>query len=123
MEVDEVVKKVRRHFNKLGYEDLQIRVRDNYPWSKTDPDDPLVKTMISAYRAHNVEPQVWPMATWAAPYFGFSRFLGLPVVAGGLGHGGHAHARNEYFVVEGLRRFEKFVATLLYRFANQPPGP
>jgi acetylornithine deacetylase/succinyl-diaminopimelate desuccinylase-like protein len=123
MEVDEVVEKVRRHFRKLGYEDLQIRVRDNYPWSKTDPDDPLVKTMISAYRAHHVEPQVWPMATWAAPYFGFSRFLELPVVAGGLGHGGHAHARNEYFVVEGLRRFEKFVATLLYRFANQPPGP
>jgi acetylornithine deacetylase/succinyl-diaminopimelate desuccinylase-like protein len=123
MEVDEVVNKIRRHFRRLGYDDLQIRVRDNYPWSKTDPDDPLVKTMISAYRAHRVEPQVWPMATWAAPYFGFSRFLGLPVVAGGLGHGGHAHARNEYFVVEGLRRLEKFVATFLYRFAHQPPGP
>jgi len=119
MEADEVVEKIRRHFAKLGYDDLQIRLRDNYPWSKTDPDDPLVKTMISAYRAHKVEPEVWPMATWAAPYFGFSRTLGLPVVAGGLGHGGHAHARNEYFVVEGLRRFEKFVATLFYEFASQ----
>jgi acetylornithine deacetylase/succinyl-diaminopimelate desuccinylase-like protein len=76
--------------------------------------------MISAYRAHGVEPQVWPLATWAAPYFAFSRQLGLPVVAGGLGHGGHAHARNEYFVVEGLRRFEKFMATFLYKFASLP---
>lgn len=123
MEVAEVVDKIQRHFKKLGYDDLQIRVRDNYPWSKTDPEDPLVKTMISAYRAHGLKPQVWPLATWAAPYFGFSRLLGLPVVAGGLGHGGHAHARNEYFVVEGLRRFEKYVATFLYKFASQRPKP
>ena len=120
MEGDEVVEKIKRHFTKLGYDDLQIQVRDNYPWSKTDPDDPLVKTMISAYRAHGLKPQVWPLATWAAPYFAFSRSLGLPVVAGGLGHGGHAHARNEYFVVEGLRRFEKFMATFLYKFASLP---
>jgi acetylornithine deacetylase/succinyl-diaminopimelate desuccinylase-like protein len=119
MEVGEVVYKIQRHFKRLGYDDLQIRVRDNYSWSKTEPDDPLVKTMVSAYRAHGVRPQVWPLATWAAPYFAFSRQLGLPVVAGGLGHGGHAHARNEYFVVEGLRRFEKFAATFLYKFAGQ----
>jgi acetylornithine deacetylase/succinyl-diaminopimelate desuccinylase-like protein len=123
MEVGEVVDKIERHLNTLGYDDLRIRVRDNYSWSKTDPDDPLVKTMISAYRAHGVKPQVWPLATWAAPYFAFSRSLGLPVVAGGLGHGGHAHARNEYFVVEGLKRFEKFVATFLYKFGSQPSSP
>jgi acetylornithine deacetylase/succinyl-diaminopimelate desuccinylase-like protein len=122
MEVNEVVEKIKRHFRRLGYDDLKMQVRDNYPWSKTDPDDPLVKTMITAYRTHGVEPEVWPMATWAAPYFAFSRSAGLPVVAGGLGHGGHAHARNEYFVVEGLRRFEKFVATLLCGFAIQGPG-
>jgi acetylornithine deacetylase/succinyl-diaminopimelate desuccinylase-like protein len=120
MEVGEVVDKIQRHFKKLGYDDLQIRVRDNYSWSKTDPDDPLVKMMILAYRAHGLKPQVWPLATWAAPYFAFSRQLDLPVVAGGLGHGGYAHARNEYFVVEGLRRFEKFVATFLYKFASLP---
>ncbi|NIS59756.1 MAG: M20/M25/M40 family metallo-hydrolase [Proteobacteria bacterium] len=123
MEGDEVVDKIQRHFKQLGYDDLQIRMRDNYPWSKTDPDDPLVKTMLSAYRAHRIEPQVWPLATWAAPYFAFSRPLELPVVAGGLGHGGHAHARNEYFVVEGLKRFEKFVATFLYKFASQRKNP
>jgi acetylornithine deacetylase/succinyl-diaminopimelate desuccinylase-like protein len=123
MEVEEVIDKVQRHFERLGYDDLQIWVRDNYPWTKTDPEDPLVKAMISAYCAHGVEPQVWPLGTWAAPYFVFSRQPGLPVVAGGLGHGGHAHARNEYFIVEGLRRFEKFVATFLYKFASMRPKP
>jgi acetylornithine deacetylase/succinyl-diaminopimelate desuccinylase-like protein len=122
MEVSDVVDKIQKHFERLGYDDLQIRVRDNYSWSKTNPHDPLVKTIISAYRIHGVEAQVWPLATWAAPYFAFSRLLGLPVVSAGLGHGGHAHARNEYFVVESLKRFEKFVATVLCKFADHRPN-
>jgi acetylornithine deacetylase/succinyl-diaminopimelate desuccinylase-like protein len=79
--------------------------------------------MIASYRVHGVEPEVWPIATWAAPYFVFSRILQLPVVSGGLGHGGRQHVANEYMTVEGLRDFEKFVATFLYSMADrEPPG-
>ena len=58
------------------------------------------------------------MATWAAPYFVFSRILGIPVVSGGLGHGGKQHVANEYMTVKGLKDFEKFVATFLYLVAD-----
>jgi len=74
--------------------------------------------MIEAYRAHDVEPEIWPIATWAAPYFVFSRLLGLSVVSGGLGHGGKQHASNEYMTVNGLKEHEKFVATFLYLMAD-----
>lgn len=60
------------------------------------------------------------MATWAAPYFVYSRILGLPVVAGGLGHGGRPHVANEYMRVAGLKDFEKFAATFLSLMAEEP---
>jgi acetylornithine deacetylase/succinyl-diaminopimelate desuccinylase-like protein len=118
MEPEEVIEKVKRHFAGLGYEDIEIGVRDNYTWSKTDIREEIVQKFIGAYRDHGRNPEVWPMATWAAPYFVFSRILRLPVVSGGLGHGGRPHSPDEFMTVDGLRDFEKFVATFLYGLAE-----
>jgi acetylornithine deacetylase/succinyl-diaminopimelate desuccinylase-like protein len=118
LEPDEVVAKLREHLSDRGFDDIEIEVKDSYTWSKTDPTEPIVQKMIRAYRWHGVEPQVWPIATWAAPYFVFSRILRLPVVSGGLGHGGRQHVANEYMTVKGLLDFERFVATLLYLLAE-----
>jgi acetylornithine deacetylase/succinyl-diaminopimelate desuccinylase-like protein len=117
MEPEEVVEKFKRHLESNGFGDIQVVVRDFYTWSKTDPASRPVKKMIQAYRLHGLEPEVWPMATWGAPYFVFSRLLKLPVVAGGLGHGGRQHAPSEYMTVKGLLDFEKFVADFLYLMA------
>jgi acetylornithine deacetylase/succinyl-diaminopimelate desuccinylase-like protein len=113
MEPAEVIDKFKRHLARRGFEDIEIMVRDNYTWSKTDAGEDIVDRMVGAYRRHGVEPEIWPMATWAAPYFVFSRILRLPLVSGGLGHGGRQHSPDEYMTVEGLRDFEKFVATFL----------
>lgn len=118
LEPDEVVAKLRKHLCDRGFDDIEIEVKDSYTWSKTSPTEPIVQKMIRAYRSHGVEPQVWPIATWAAPYFVFSRILHLPVVSGGLGHGGRQHVANEYMTVRGLRDFERFVATFLYLLAE-----
>jgi len=117
MEPDEVVEKFTAYLHAHGLNDIEIHVRDSYPWSKTDFSSPVVQTMIDAYRHHKIEPEIWPIATWAAPYFTFSRILGLPVVSGGLGHGGRQHVANEYMTVSGLRDFEKFVVTFLFKMA------
>jgi acetylornithine deacetylase/succinyl-diaminopimelate desuccinylase-like protein len=118
MEPQEVIKKFKEHLIEFGYDDIEVNVRDNYTWSKTDVDEEVVQRFIGAYRHHNKDPEIWPMATWAAPYFVFSRILRLPVVSGGLGHGGRQHNPDEYMTVEGLRDFEKFVATFLYQLAE-----
>jgi len=114
LEPDEVIAKFRSHLDKSGFDDIDITVKDCYTWSKTDFDDPLVQHLISAYESHDRKPQVWPMATWTAPYFVFSRILGMPVVSGGLGYGNRPHSPDEYMTVEGLRDFEKFVVSFLY---------
>jgi acetylornithine deacetylase/succinyl-diaminopimelate desuccinylase-like protein len=118
MEPEEVIEKFKRHFIRLGYEDIEVRVRDNYTWSKTDIHEEIVQKFIETYEDHGRHPEIWPMATWAAPYFVFSRILRLPVVSGGLGHGGRQHNPDEYMTVEGLRDFEKFVISFLYRLSD-----
>jgi acetylornithine deacetylase/succinyl-diaminopimelate desuccinylase-like protein len=121
MEPEEVVEKFKGYLRDQGFDDIEVTVRDSYPWSKTDFSEPIVQKMGQAYRYHGIEPEIWPMATWAAPYFAFSRVLGLPVASGGLGHGGRQHVANEYMTVRGLKDFEKFAATFLYFFAEANP--
>ncbi|MBN1573364.1 MAG: M20/M25/M40 family metallo-hydrolase [Deltaproteobacteria bacterium] len=118
MEPDEVIRRLKDYLVEQGFDDIDVIVREKYTWSKIDYSEPIVQKMISAYQAHDIEPEVWPIATWTAPYFVFSRILGLPVVSGGLGHGGREHVANEYMTVRGLLDFEKFVATFLYQMAE-----
>ena len=118
MEPEEVVAKFRHYLYDQGYDDIEVRVRDSYTWSKTDFNETIVQKLLASYRLHGLEPEVWPIATWAAPYFVFSRILKLPVVSGGLGHGGRQHVANEYMTVKGLRDFEKFVVTFLHLVSN-----
>jgi acetylornithine deacetylase/succinyl-diaminopimelate desuccinylase-like protein len=120
MEPEEVVDKFRKHLLSQGFDDIEVKVRDSYTWSKTNYNEHAVQQMIRAYRLHGTEPEVWPIATWAAPYFVFSRNLALPVVSGGLGHGGRQHVANEYMSVQGFRDFEKYVATFLYLMSSEP---
>jgi acetylornithine deacetylase/succinyl-diaminopimelate desuccinylase-like protein len=117
MEPEEVIEKFRSHLIRHGFDDIDVTVRESYTWSKTGVEEPLVRKLIQAYRAHGREPQVWPMATWTAPYFVFSRILRMPVVAGGLGFGNRPHSPDEYMTVEGLRDFEKWVTTFFYMLA------
>jgi len=42
----------------------------------------------------------------------------MKMLFGGLGHGGLAHAPNEYIMVEGIRAFEKYVVSFLYNYAQ-----
>jgi acetylornithine deacetylase/succinyl-diaminopimelate desuccinylase-like protein len=114
MEPGEVIEKFRHFLRAQGFDDIEVRIRDSYTWSKTRFSENILQRLLQSYRYHGLEPQVWPIATWAAPYFVFSRILKLPVAAGGLGHGGRQHVANEFMTVQGLRDFEKFVATFLY---------
>lgn len=119
LEPEQVVDYLKTHFADQGYADIEIIVRDAYAWAKTDFSERIVQKMLHAYRLHGVEPEVWPMSTSAAPHFAFQRILDMPVVCGGLGHGGRAHVSNEYMSVAGLKDFEKFATTLLYTVAAE----
>jgi len=102
---DEIIPKIRRHLDKHGYNDITIKSLDPYEWSKTSVNEPIVQAMIQAYRKLGYEPEIWPHHASSVPYHLFNRgSLHLPFCDGGLGHGGRAHAPDEYFVIEGNKK-------------------
>jgi len=123
MDPDDVVEKLKKHLIKHGFNMVNVRVRDKYPWAYTSLNEPVVKAMIDTYREHGYEPEIWPWLGGSAPFYAFNRDpLNLPFVFGGLGHAGNAHAPNEYFVVEDIKENEKGVVTFLYKFASIMEG-
>ena len=51
--------------------------------------------------------------------------VSMPIGMGGAGHGGNAHAANEYYIIEGAGKVygmagaEKVAATIIYNFAGK----
>ncbi|HEX7120753.1 MAG TPA: M20/M25/M40 family metallo-hydrolase [Gemmatimonadaceae bacterium] len=123
---DSALALIRRHLDAKGFRDIEIRVLSGYPPAQTSVSAPLVQAAISVYNKHGFTPSVSPRLAGSAPYYVFTQRLGLPMVAGGLGHGSGAHAPDEYMVIEpapgsriaGLAQIEKFYVDLLYALAQ-----
>jgi acetylornithine deacetylase/succinyl-diaminopimelate desuccinylase-like protein len=132
MSSDEVFKKVTQHLEEKGFPDIKIVATDDDfgravgdKWARFDPSAPVVKAVEKAYRDLGYDPIVWPRTAGTAPYHVFTNPpLKLPVVGFGLGHGGRAHAPDEYFVYEdvgrikGLAGCEKSYVKMLYEIAS-----
>jgi len=133
MEAGEVLAKIRRHLDTHGYQDIRVTATDDdfgrkvgEKWAKVDPKAPIVSAAIEAYRELGYDPQVWPRLAGTAPIHVFTNPpLRLPLVIFGLGHGGRAHAPDEYYVlddtgkVKGLAAAEKSFVKLLYKAAEK----
>ncbi|RLF20053.1 MAG: hypothetical protein DRN15_03245 [Thermoprotei archaeon] len=120
MTPEEVVEKLKKHLKKHGFSDVKLKVRDAYPWAKTDPRASIVRAAIRALNIHGFDKyEVWPMSPGSAPFYAFaSPPLSLPFVMAGLGHGSRAHAPNEYITVKGLKDLEKYIVTFIYEYAS-----
>lgn len=122
---DEALALIRKHLDANGFADLEIRKLSGYPPAQTSVESPLVRAAIGVYTKHGATPAVTPRLAGSAPYYVFTDLLGLPLVAGGLGHGSGAHAPNEFMVIEpkpgskvaGLAEVEKFYVDLLFALA------
>jgi len=144
-----IVKKLRAQLDKNGYKDVEIKMIGDVPWAKMSADSDLGRAMKRTYEVMNIPHgelrSEWSIGGggaaaggyWPAYMFGngevgekISSFKGVPIVGGGAGYGGRAHAANEYYVIEGAGKVygmagaEKAVATLMYAFAGKiPPAP
>jgi acetylornithine deacetylase/succinyl-diaminopimelate desuccinylase-like protein len=121
MTVQEVIPKIRRHLDKNGFKEIKIiELEEGYGWAKTSIREPAAQAVLKTYREFGYEPEIWPHMAGSAPFCMFNREpLKLPFVEGGLGHGGRAHAPNEYLVVGeggptgGLITLEKSYVAIL----------
>lgn len=119
---------VRRHLDQHGFSDIEMRIlAGGDEWSRTSVKKPAVQAVLSVYKKYGIEPAIWPRSAGSSPEAQYTRPpLNLPAVSGGLGHGGRAHAVDEYFVIEGndkvagLADCEKSMVDILYAYANWP---
>ncbi|HUF48843.1 MAG TPA: M20/M25/M40 family metallo-hydrolase [Vicinamibacterales bacterium] len=124
---DEALELIRAHLDARGFTDIEIRKLAGYPAAQSSLDAPLVQAAMGVFNKWGATPRVSPRLAGSAPFYQFTDRLGLPLVFAGLGHGGGAHAPNEYMVmhpkdgsrIAGLAAVEKGYVDLLFALAAQ----
>jgi acetylornithine deacetylase/succinyl-diaminopimelate desuccinylase-like protein len=119
--------RVLDHLNRKGFSDLKLTlIGGGMEWSQTSVAEPVVQAVLAMYRNAGIEPMVWPRSAGSSPQYEYTRKLGLPAGGGGLGHGGRAHADDEYIVIEGNDRVagivkaEQSIVDVLFTYAAYP---
>jgi acetylornithine deacetylase/succinyl-diaminopimelate desuccinylase-like protein len=120
MEKEDIKGKLRKHLDTHGFSHVELWFQGSYSWSKTDLSADIVQAAITAVETHGVEPAIWPTAYYAAPMAVFNRPpLNLPCTDAGIGYMGRWHEANEFFAVDSMHNFEKWVVTFLHEFAQR----
>jgi acetylornithine deacetylase/succinyl-diaminopimelate desuccinylase-like protein len=98
---DAAVKALKAHLLKRGYGDIEVNVSGGYDPTSTAADAPLIRAQLAVLRRAGIEPVLWPRNAGSYPGFAFTGEP-LKLASGhfGLGHGGGAHAPDEYYVID-----------------------
>jgi acetylornithine deacetylase/succinyl-diaminopimelate desuccinylase-like protein len=116
VEPEDVVRGLKELIERLGLsKHVELEVHDAYTWSKTNPKHPMVRRAVEAYEELNLKPYIIPILPGSAPSYLFTRKLGVPFIATAPGHGGRAHAPNEYITVDTIPKITLYTATLLLK--------
>jgi acetylornithine deacetylase/succinyl-diaminopimelate desuccinylase-like protein len=92
---------LKTHLAKQGFGDIEVNMTGGYDPTETAADSKLIQAMLATYRKAGIEPLLWPRLAGSWPGATFtSAPLNLPAGQFGLGHGGGAHAPDEYWIVE-----------------------
>jgi acetylornithine deacetylase/succinyl-diaminopimelate desuccinylase-like protein len=116
---------VKAHLARQGFGDIEVTLTGGYDPTETDPDAKLVQAMVAAYQRSGHDPLLWPRLAGSWPGVTFTgEPLRMAASPFGLGHGGGAHAPDEYYVIEasnpklaGLAGAVKSYVDLLYAMA------
>ncbi len=115
IEPEDVIEGLKKIIDRLGLSNLvEIHVHDAYTWSRTDPRNPYVEISRKVYsemgyaRVYTI-----PNIPGSAPGYLFTRRLGVPMISTAPGHGGRAHAPNEYITVDTVPKIIEYTARLI----------
>lgn len=101
MTFDEAVAAIKAHLAKKGFADIEVNPSGGYDPTSTSADAPIIQAEMAAYKRSGLDPVLWPRNAGSYPGYVFTgEPLKLPAAHFGLGHGGGAHAPDEYFVIE-----------------------
>lgn len=98
---DDVMNKLRKHLDRRGYSDLEIRRLGGYDPNQTRLDARLVQAQLQLYRARKLDVTIRPRRAGSWPGYLFTT-APVRIAAGhyGMGYGDRAHSKDEFYVVE-----------------------
>lgn len=100
MKMSEAVAALKAHLAKRGFGDIEVNVTGGYDPTSTAADAPLIEAQLSLLKRAGIDPLLWPRNAGSYPGYAFTgEPLKLPAGHFGLGHGGAAHAPDEYYVI------------------------
>ena len=101
MTTEKTLARLKAHLASKGFGDIEVNMSGGYNPTETDPHAQLVRSMVATYQRLGVEPLLWPRMAGSWPGVTFTGEP-LKLAAGqfGMGHGGGAHAPDEYYVIE-----------------------
>lgn len=92
---------LRAHLERRGFGDIEVNPSGGYSPTSTPADAALIRAQIAVYKRLGLDPLLWPRNAGSYPGCVFTdEPLRLPSGHFGLGHGGGAHAPDEYLVIE-----------------------
>jgi acetylornithine deacetylase/succinyl-diaminopimelate desuccinylase-like protein len=101
MTYDGAVAKLRAHLQKRGFADIEVNPSGGYDPTETPSDAAIIAAEMAVYKRAGLDPLLAPRNAGSYPGYVFTGApLKLPAAHFGLGHGGGAHAPDEYFVIE-----------------------
>ena len=118
--------KLRAHLQKRGFGDIEVRVTGGYDPTETAENSRLIRAEQAVYASAGVPATLTPRSAGSWPGAVFTQ-PPVSLAAGqfGLGHGGGAHAPNEYFVINssnpkiaGIANSTMGFVDFLYRMAT-----
>ena len=101
MKMADAVAALRAHLAKRGYGDLEVNVTGGYDPTSTVATAGLIQAQVAVLKQLGLDPTLWPRNAGSYPGYVFTGEP-LKLASGhfGLGHGGGAHAPDEYYVIE-----------------------
>ena len=92
---------LKAHLAKRGFGDIEVNMTGGYDPTSTPADSAIIRAATNVYRRSGIDPILWPRLAGSWPGYVFTgEPFRLPAGHFGLGHGGGAHAPDEYYVIE-----------------------
>lgn len=116
---DDILRLVREHLDKQGFEDIEVTVHSHYPPSKTPLEHPFVSLVAETGLLVYGRPlTVEPTSSGSGFSFAISEWSPIPIVAIGSSYAGSVtHSPNENIRLEHFRGHMKHAAAILYALA------
>ncbi len=117
---DLVVELLRKHLDRRGFQDIEIRLTETGEEVARSPlDSPIVRAAVDSMRVvYPKEPVIFPTSAGSGPMYVLCQALGIPAVSAGCSwHDSRVHAPNESIRLDDYFEAMLFLRELFERFA------